>query len=649
VRFGAFEVDLSAGELRKSGRKIKLQDQPFRILAMLLERPGEVITRKELQQRLWQLDTFVDFDVGLNTAVKRLRDALGDTAEGSRFVETLPRKGYRFIAVVENVDGEEARVAPPPQAAASIDKPPEAATGGTLPGVPVASGAPGRFWALLLTVAGLASVGAVILRPNLGGLRDRFLGNHAGPRIQSVAVLPFDNLTGDRSQDYFVDGMTDALTTELAQIKALRVISRTSAMQYQGTKRPLPQIGRELNVDAVVEGTLRQAGDRVWITAQLIEAATDRHLWAKPYEGRLQELSSLQNQMARDIVREMRAELTAEEQTHLVSPPPPVNPDAHEAYLLGRFFWTKRDAQSLKTSVGYYEQALGKDPNYAAAYAGLAESYDILAFGLAASEAVMPPREAAVKARAAAMKALEMDDSLAEAHVALGYIDIAGGHDKTGAERELRRAIELNPGGADAQHWLAQLLEGAGRQEEALRLIQRAHELDPLSPNILRTQGMMLTGVQRYGEAMAAFQKAVALAPNQINVRFSLAQHYEMRGMYPEALEEYQKLTELMKNDSKSRLMVAYANAMTGRRQEAEDTLQRLRDRATPDKTAYWFALVTNALGRRDEALGWLERARLEDALQGLPLDNFRFGALRSDPRYQNWLKRVELPYALSR
>jgi tetratricopeptide (TPR) repeat protein len=326
-----------------------------------------------------------------------------------------------------------------------------------------------------------------------------------------------------------------------------------------------------------------------------------------------------------------------------------VNPDAHEAYLLGRFFWTKRDAQSLKTSVGYYEQALGKDPNYAAAYAGLAESYDILAFGLAASEAVMPPREAAVKARAAAMKALEMDDSLAEAHVALGYIDIAGGHDKTGAERELRRAIELNPGGADAQHWLAQLLEGAGRQEEALRLIQRAHELDPLSPNILRTQGMMLTGVQRYGEAMAAFQKAVALAPNQINVRFSLAQHYEMRGMYPEALEEYQKLTELMKNDSKSRLMVAYANAMTGRRQEAEDTLQRLRDRATPDKTAYWFALVTNALGRRDEALGWLERARLEDALQGLPLDNFRFGALRSDPRYQNWLKRVELPYALSR
>jgi TolB-like protein/DNA-binding winged helix-turn-helix (wHTH) protein/Flp pilus assembly protein TadD len=644
VRFGAFEVDLSAGELRKHGRKIKLQDQPFRILAMLLERPGEVITREELQQKLWQPETFVDFDVGLNTAVKRLRDALGDTAEGSRFVETLPRKGYRFIGPVENGDREAARIVPPTQAATHIDKPPKAAAARDSAWSARGINAPGRLSAFSLTVVGLASVGALILGLNLGRLRDRFLGNAAESRIQSIAVLPFDNLTGDRSQDYFVEGMTDALTTELAQIKALRVISRTSAMHYQGTKKPLPQIGRELNVDAIVEGTLRRVGDRVWITPQLIEAATDRHLWAKPYEGNLPELSSLQNQMARDIVREMRTELTAEEQSHLLSPRPSVNPEAHEAYLLGRFFWMKRDAQSLKTSIGYYEQALAKDPNYAAAYVGLAESYEILAFGLAASEGLMPAKEAAVKGRTTAMKALELDDGLAEAHVALGHIAMANGHDKTRAERELHRAIELNPGSADAHHWLAQLLFGAGRQEEALRVIQRAHELDPLSPNILRTQGTMLTGVQRYGEATEAFRKAVALAPNQINVRSSLAQHYELRGMYPEALAEHQRINELMKNDPRSRLMVAYVYATMGRKHEAEDTLQELRVRATQDKTSFWFALVTNALGRRDEALRWLEHARVEDALQGLVIDNFRFGALRSNPRYQSWLRRVEPP-----
>jgi TolB-like protein/DNA-binding winged helix-turn-helix (wHTH) protein/Tfp pilus assembly protein PilF len=639
VRFAAFEVDLSAGEIRKHGRKVKLQDQPFRLLALLLERPGEVVTREELKQKLWPPETFVDFDVGLNTAVKRLRDALGDTAEGSRFVETLPRKGYRFVALLESGNGD-AGIALPARSAVGVEQPTPADAEGTLPGAPVSRRAAGRFQALSLTLA-VICVSALTSGPAGDRLRDRPLREAARARIRSVAVLPFDNLTGDASQDYFVEGMTDALTTELAQIRALRVISRTSVMQYQSTRKPVSQIGRELNVDAVVEGTLRRVGDRVWVTPRLIEVATDSHLWTKPYDRPLRELPSLQNQMANDIVRALGTELTAEEQARLASPPLAVNPEAQEAYLLGRFFWTKRDAQSLKKSVAYYEQAVADGPNYAVAYAGLAEAYEVLAYGLAAAQAVMPPKEAAAKGRAAAMKALALDEHLAEPHAALGHIFMESEGDTAQAERELRRAIELNPGCADAHHWLAQLLFRTGRHEEALMIIQRAHEMDLLSPNILKTQGAMLTDLLKYDEAAQAFRKAVALAPNQINVRFQLAQHYEKQGMYPEALGEYQTIGELRNHDPKSRLMVAYANAMMGRKQEAEGTLQGLKKRATQDKTAYWFALVSTALGRKEQALGWLERARLEDALQGLPLDNFRFSALRSDPRYQSWLRRV--------
>ena len=644
IRFGVFEVDLRSGELYKRGLKVKLQDQPLQLLALLLEHPGEVVTREELREKLWPANTFVDFDVGLNAAIKRLRDALSDSAESPRFVETLPRKGYRFIAPIENGGGEGARTAPPHSAAGVEESPAASPAQLSVAVASMPSGARRRFWTLSLSVVGFACISALVFGLNLGRLRDRLVGKAAGPRIRSVAVLPFDNLTGDPSQDYFVEGMTDALTTELVQIKALRVISRTSVTQYKGVKtKLLPQIAKELNVDAVVEGTVRRAGDQVWITPQLIEATTDRHLWAKPYERNLREVPALQSQVAQDIVREMRIELTAGEQTRLAGPRPPVNLEAYEAYLLGRFFWTKRDAQSLRRSIEYYKQAIAKDPNYAAAYAGLAESYETLAFGLAALEAVMPTEEAAAKARAAALKALELNDNLAEAHTVLGQI-WANEHDLVGAERELHRAIELNPSYANAYHSLARLLTGAGRNEEALGVIQRAHEMDPLSPNILHIQGVILTRLQRYDEAMQAFQKALALAPNQINVHITLANHYEVRGMYPQALVEYQKIAELMNRNPKSMLMIAYMYAMMGRKPEAEKTLRELKERATQDKTAFWFALVTNALGRRDEALMWLERARVEDALQGVEIDNFRFGPLRSDPRYQSWLRRVGLP-----
>jgi TolB-like protein/DNA-binding winged helix-turn-helix (wHTH) protein len=340
IRFSVFELDLCSGELRKQGIKIKLHKQPFQILAMLLEHPGDVVTREQLQQRLWPPDTFVDFDEGLNSAIKKLRDALADSAEAPRYVETLPRRGYRFIAAVENIPSPA-----PHDLAVQVD---DSSTAPATPlsdkvaALPVESSKASlraRLW--IAAGAGAAALLALFVGLNTGGLRQRLLRASAAGRIQSIAVLPLENLSGDPSQEYFADGMTEALITDLGKISELRVVSRTSAMHYKGTRKTLPEIARELNVDAVVEGAVLRSGDRVRITAQLVEAPSDRHLWAESYERDLRHVLDVQDEVARDVANEIKIKLTPQEQAQLASGRP-VDPEAHEAYLRGRYEWNRR-------------------------------------------------------------------------------------------------------------------------------------------------------------------------------------------------------------------------------------------------------------------------------------------------------------------
>jgi TolB-like protein/Tfp pilus assembly protein PilF len=560
VRFGAFETDLTAGELRKHGLKIKLQDHPFQVLAMLLEHPGEVVRREDLRRRLWPGDTFVDFDVGLNTAIKKLRDALGDTPDSPRFVETLPRKGYRFIAPVEK------------------------------------------------------------------------------PRIQSVAVLPFDNLTGDPAQEYFVDGMTDALITDLAQISALRVISRTSAMRYKGAKKPLAQIARELNVDAIVEGSVVRSGNRVRIDAQLIHAPTDRHLWAGSYERELSDIVALQGEVAQAITTEIEIKLTPQERARLATARS-VNPGAYEAYLKGRHFWNKRNKEGIQKGMEFFQQAIRLDPSYAPAYAGLADSYNVLGFGAVAA---MSPNEAGPKANAAAAKALELDDTLAEAHASLAFVKSASKSDLAGAEKEFQRAIELNPGYANAYLWYAQLLQRLGRHQEALEKAKRAVQLEPVSAIMQRNLGRLLFWPREFDQAIEHLRLAIELDPNLFTAHHALGYAYEYKGMLKESIAEQQKALELSPQTASIKGALAHTYALAGNRAEAEKFLAELKAQASQPDFDYLIAGVCIGLGRKDEALMWLERA-FQGRSQWMVwlLGDWYLDPLRSDPRFQDLLRRV--------
>ena len=403
VRFGDFEADSRSGELRHHGVRVRLPDQSFRLLLLLIDRAGEAVTRDELRRALWSDDTFVDFEAGMNSAIKRLRDALGDSAEVPRFVETLPRRGYRFI-------------------------------------------------------------GSVATR-----------AEQSPARIKSIAVLPLQNLIGDATQDFFVDGMTDALITHLAQISALRVISRTSVMRYRGTAKSLPEIGAELGVDAIVEGAVTRSGARVRITAQLIRAATDEHLWAKHYERDMTDILLLQAEVAQAIASEIRITLTPEEQARIATARL-VKPDAYEKYLRGRFHWDKRSATTIRKGLTLFEEALSEDPSFALAHTGIAESYNMLGYWGEAA-----PEEAAVRAENAARKALQIDPQLAEARAALGWTAFIFHWDWSTAERAFREALELKPAYTTARQWYSHLLLYEGRVDEALMQVQRTLQLEPVS------------------------------------------------------------------------------------------------------------------------------------------------------------------------
>jgi len=632
LRFGVFELDLRAGELRKHGMRVRLQEQPFQILAMLLERPGEVVTREELQKKLWPADTFVDFDHGLNKAISKIREALGDSAESPRFVETVARRGYRFLAEVKVADT--ARVHSPesatlPHPVAEVGDRPELAG---KPAMPKHFQASVRWkisgFVLLLLVVFLSAW-------------KLHSWNRPSLVIRSLAVLPLESLSNEVSQDYFADGMTDELISDLGQISALRVISRTSVMVYKRARKPLPQIARELNVDAVVEGTVLRSGDRVRITAQLIDASSDKHLWSQSYEGELRDTLALQNQVARAVADQIRINVNPQEQAALKNVKV-VNPQAYESFLKGRYFWNKRTADGLKVALAYFNQATDEDPKYAQAYSGLADTYSLLGDW---QYAAMTPKEALPKAKAAAVKALELDSTLGEAHNSLAFCLDGFDWDFDSAGKEFRRAIELNPGYATAHHWYAWHLSLLGEYDEAIAEMRKAENLDPLSLIINSDLAELLVLAHSYDEAIQQSRKTIEMDPNFAFAHNQLAQAYLQKHMYDEAVAELQKAAQLSGGSPTVMANLARAYAASGKRSEAIKLLSDLKKRSNSIYShGSEIAVIYVALGDRDQAMNWLEKGYEERFNPGVLLRP-GFDPLRSDPRFQDLVRRIGLPH----
>jgi TolB-like protein/DNA-binding winged helix-turn-helix (wHTH) protein/Flp pilus assembly protein TadD len=634
TRFGAFEVDLCSGEVHKHGIRLKLQDQPFQVLALLLEHSGNVVTREELRQKLWPADAFVDFDTGLNSAIKKLRDVLGDSAEHPRFVETLPRRGYRWLAPVESVGDISAnvRVAVP----ISQSREERSSSGGATEAVP----APKVRLLPAISTSGIAFlfVLALLFALDVGRLRTRLLGSAVPVRIQSVAVLPLENLSHEPEQEYFADGMTEELIASLAKIGALHVTSRTSVMRYRRTNKSLSQVARELNVDGIVEGTVQRSGDRVRITAQLIYAPTDHHLWAESYDRELKDVLALQDEVARAIANEIKITLTPQEQMSLTAVRP-VNPGAYEAYLKGRYYWSKRTAEGIKKGSDYFQQAINQQSNYGLAYSGLADCNSGLTWHGFAS-----PKEALPRAKAAALKAIEIDPTSGEAHASLALV-LSHQRNWAAAENEFMRALQLSPRYANAHHWYGDYLSIVGRQEEALVEAKRAFELDPLSPMINTWLGLRYYHARRYDEAIEQGRKILEFDPSFAPAHLLLGQVYLQKGLHTQAISEFQMATSLSGDSPIYMAQVGVAYAAAGRNVEALSVISQLQKIAWQSYvSSYGLAQIYAALGDKQHAMMWLQSAYDERAvwMAYLKIDPV-LDSVRSEPRFQELVRQMGL------
>jgi TolB-like protein/DNA-binding winged helix-turn-helix (wHTH) protein/Tfp pilus assembly protein PilF len=620
LRFDDFELDIRAGELRKRGVKLRLQGQPLQVLAVLSNRAGDLLTREELRAEIWAADTFVDFDHSLHNAIARLREVLGDSAETPRYIETLPRRGYRFIAPVERVETQPSSTSAPSQPPVEAPANPRPAQSHTY---------------LAATALALIVIGAALWL-----VRTATHPTNAATRLDSIAVLPLDNLSGNPSEDFFVDGMTDQLITDLAKVSSLRVISRTSVMRYKGTKKTLPEIARELHVDAIVEGSVVRSGQRVRVTAQLVEASTDQHLWAETYDRDLGDVLKLQGEVADAIARQVRARLTPQQQVQLRLAPP-VDPTAYDAYLRGRLYFvtefTKPD--SLRKAQHYFQESVQQDPNFALAYAGLADSYVYLAFAGA-----LPRDQAYRSAKGALAKALALDDSIGEAHDTLGLLSSEFDWNWDTADREFSRAIALAPSYSCAHEDRATFLALTGRRAEALAEITKIDQLD-YGFSAAYTESMTYYELRDYPGLIEASRRGLLLDPKDWFQHYALGVGYEGTGKLQEAISEYQKAIE-MSGGSQGAVALAHAYLAVGRKAEAEKILRDL-ERKSKETSASPYAMATiyAGLGENDKAFEFLEKAYSQKSL-GIPLSlssDLVLESLRPDPRFQSLLRRVGL------
>ena len=614
-----FEADFKIGELRKNGLRIKVQDQPFQVLAMLLEKPGGIVTREELQRRLWPADTFVDFDHSLNSAIKKLREALGDQAENPRFIETLHRRGYRFIAPV---DGNGTSAASASVESALIKKAGAEPRPTRGPRVGIALG-----------------LGVAVLLLTLLGFAFEYLlsTKNATPQIRSLAVLPLQNLSADREQEYFSDGLTDALITDLAQIRSLEVISRTSSMQYKGTKKSMAEVARELKVDGVVEGTVQRSGDRVKITAQLIDATNDRHLWAQSFERSPSDVIQLQDDIAQSISAAIAT--VAQPERARLHRKRPVDQEAYDNYLKGRYELNKRERVALARARDFFDRATVKDPDFGEGYAGLASCYLILG-----EYEVLPPAEAYPKARDAAARALQIDETLAEAHLVLAGVKRDYDWDFPAAEDEFRRGIDLSPSSATAHQWYAEMLsEDLGRHADAIAEIESAQRLDSLSPIINTIHGDVLRLAGRTDEARLQLEHTLAMDPQFAYAHAILGNVYLHDNLIGKAAEEYKRATVMSPNSPWYMSMLAFCYGRVGRRAEAEKLLQALLAQSQNGYVpSVDIAASYEAVGQEREALTYLQKAYDERDVKLRWLDTKpNFKNLHSNQKFQELLRRI--------
>ncbi len=626
-RFGAFEFHVQERELRKHGLRIKLAGQPISVLAMLLERPGEVVTRADLQARLWPAGTYVDFEHSVNAAVKRLRQALGDSADSPRFIETLARNGYRFIAPLsERIDdlAEPAgrKQAEEPQSAPQVKKAAKWV----------------RFLAFPRVMAGVLL--CIVIGGFMIGLHDRRPTHTGSGPIRSLVVLPLANLSGDPGEEYFVEGMADALRQHLEVISTLRVVSRTSSMYYRASSKPLPEIARQLKADAVVEGSVLRSGNRVRINVELIQTGSDTQVWGGSYDRDLKDIFVLQAEVAQKIADEIRATLRSPDRARLTRRNTP-DPDAYLDYSKGRFFWNRRTEADLKRAIGYFQQAIARDPNYALAYDGLADCWLPLGW-----YAYMAPSETFPYAKAAVMKALALDDSLAEAHTSLAFVTLYYDRDWAAAEREFRRAIELNPNYASGHHWYAEFLSLVGRHAEAIAEAERARELDPLSTIINTWVGSRYFFARQYDKAIEQYRNAVEMDPGFVPVHLVLGEALEQKHMYQEAIAELEKAVSLSGGSPVYMASLAHVYGAADRRDQAKKLFDELRNLSKQRYvSSYDLALASLGMGETDGAFALLARAVEERSprVAFLGVDP-RFDALRSDARFKELMIRTGRP-----
>ena len=650
LRFGVFELDPRAGELRKKGMKIRLQGHPVEILVMLLQHPGQTITREELQKKLWPADTFVDFEQGLNNAMKRLRAALDDDAESPHFIETLPRHGYRFIGSVNGT--EQIRAA-------------EAKTTGN-------AGALIRRPAL--GALAVLAVAAVLVGLNVRGWRDRLFNGSPKPQIQALAVLPLTNLSSDPEQEYFADGMTEALITELGKISKPRVISRQSVMQYKGSKKALQEIAKDLRVDAVLEGAVERSGDRVRVTVRLSQVSPETQLWANEYNGGVGDLLRLEDEIASAIADGIQVKLKRPEQAHLARART-VDPEVQDAYLRGRFFWNRaeyfashevladvsparpaRRAQvpagahngttgalgrdrtelelDLQTAIGYFKRAIEKDPDYALAYAGLADAY--IALG-SSNGGGHYSKETLPEAKAAATKASELDPSLGEAHFSLAQTELYDWN-WSEAEKEYRLALELNPNYADAHLEYGRFLQALGRNDEATAQMNYAIELDPFNFKTMEVVGYVTYASGQYDLAIEQF--------SSLGDDFGLGWAYREKKMYPEAIAALERSVSRSGRHDLPLATLAGVYGLAGRRGEALKLIDELKARARLHYVpGSLFVDAYIGLGEKNRALGWMERAYEEHVQEMVYMKAYPgWDDLRSEPRFQALVRRMNFP-----
>ena len=631
IRFDIFELELKSGELRRDGVLVKLQPQPFKVLTFLAIQAGQVVTREEIQQKIWGDETFVDYEQGVNFCIKKIRAALGDSAQSPRFIETLPRRGYRFIAPVERKEERQS-----PEIGHNAAMSPDAVISPT-EATPDSSAVPRAqkrrevfLFATLALAMMLAAAGYLIWR-----------GKAVPPAGKiMLAVLPFENLSGDPEQDYFSDGLTEEMITQLGRLQPQRlgVIARSSTMTFKKSNKDVTRIGSELGAAYILEGSVRREADRLRITAQLIQVSDQTYLWAETYDRRIQDALAIQSEVTERIAQSLAGKLlpgqpSAPAQVFLP------NPDAHDAYFRGCYLKNKLTREDLQKGIGYFEQAVAKDPNYAPAYAGLAETWRYLEFFGGAR-----PPDLRSRAKEAALNAVRLDETLAEAHAALASVKFWYDWDWSGAEQEFKRALTLNPSLAGAHHDYGWYLIARERLDEGLAEVKRAQELDPLSPQANIDVGWACIRVRRYDEAIRQSRRTMELEPNFVQAWGCLLQAYQYKGMLAEALAEGRRIMTRAGAGQEELAALHQDDAALGMRSVEQWMLNHTKKVAERRYvSAYDWATRYATLGDNERALDWLEKAYTNrDPMMVVLNTDPACDHLRSEPRFVDLLRRIQ-------